>query len=1227
LIFNMATRHGRLPLGMMLALAVIVPGKALAQYEIVPGRVELIAVQGGAAPAGVSVRVGLSGVYPVFSLYGGTPVGSWLSHNAGNGFAVAPLGGGRSEGSFQVSGDQAGLAPGSYQGSIDLLTAPGGATRVGVVNVSLTVLPAPTLTVSPSSVTLYSIQGEPVTPQVVTVSGTQPSYGAITYTVTTDKPFVTLSSPTGKFTAGGSDTFTVGFDASKVAGLPAPYEATIVVTASNGLVRTVQFVGAVLVGEAVPLTVTPSVLPLTVQKGGSIRGTALVYLASDTRIVIEPSASTPWLKVTPNVIVGKPVGAVSTLISVEIDAGLLAASEAPQTALIALRRTSGVLINDITMRVALTVTPPDEFSVDKEAVSFAVEAGSAAASPAIQTIRVTNRGTAISYAIQPSATWIRASKNRGDLGLNGSDSFDLSVDASRLPLGMSSGTVTIGWSGRADKTVAVMVQVAPPAEEAKDLTVSASALTFSGTAGRAGSDPASQVIAVGNTGPAVNYAVSASESWIVLTKSGGTLGANGSDSLSVSADASGLSVGTHTGTVTFTAAARPSRTVGVTFTVSAPLPPGEPPPVLTDLTVSAARLSFGAAAGTGPQGVVVANSGPAVAYVVSASESWIQLSKAGGNLGVNGSDTFAVSVSGTAPEGGVLTGTVVVSAAGRPSRSLAIAYEGRPATTATLEVWPAELTFYADAGQAPLPQAVAVTASDGSRRDVGVSAVSGANWLAAESEMQTPGLVGVRVAPSNVTRPAVGQIGLSPGSLAVAAATVPVTLRAMGAPVYSIPRVADGNGFATTITLSNVDASEAKVSLTFFKEDGQGNTGPWSPLMEGDAAVANVVIPVGGSVTWRTRGQGVLGENGWALVTCDQRISGFAVFRQTHPGEAAQEVAVPMNSSWQQRFLLPFDNLGNVTSVALSNVSETEPASISATFRDEKGALLASGYTRVLPARGHIAFALPVENRRGTAEFAASGGRLSAVGLRFSASSAAVTSFEPQSLNVITGGPLSIPQIADGVFADNSAAFTTSITVVNNDVAPARVTLKCYRQNAGDTSTQPWTPAMQGGPGMEGVTIPPGSSFTWRTAGTDSLSVGWAEVISAQRVSGFAVFRQTAPGRAAQEAAVAVNAGAQVRFLLPFDNREAVTTVALANISGSEAAVIDVAVRDEQQRVVGTASLSLVARGHDAFALSRFAGVAGARGTVEFRVRSGQISAVGLRFAGEAFTSFRPQVF
>jgi hypothetical protein len=133
-----------------------------------------------------------------------------------------------------------------------------------------------------------------------------------------------------------------------------------------------------------------------------------------------------------------------------------------------------------------------------------------------------------------------------------------------------------------------------------------------------------------------------------------------------------------------------------------------------------------------------------------------------------------------------------------------------------------------------------------------------------------------------------------------------------------------------------------------------------------------------------------------------------------------------------------------------------------------------------------------------------------------------------------------------------------------------------------------------------------------------------------QHVSGFAVYQQKVAGRFDQEATVPVNIGEQKRFLLPYDNTQPfTTTMALANYAEDTQALVIATVRDDQNSVIGQQIPVIVpVRGHLAFRLpDQFPQTVGRRGTIEFSVTFGNISAVGLRFAGEAFTSFRPQVF
>lgn len=508
---------------------------------------------------------------------------------------------------------------------------------------------------------------------------------------------------------------------------------------------------------------------------------------------------------------------------------------------------------------------------------------------------------------------------------------------------------------------------------------------------------------------------------------------------------------------------------------------------------------------------------------------------------------------------------------------------------------------------------------------------NGSSWLRlSNSSFRTPDYVTVEATQSPGPVPVASRISVIPASGGYPAIDVPTVLQPTGAGVYSIPRIADGGTFTTTITIVNCDLVPAVVSLDFFRQVGtDGTTIPWSIITDGLVPLKNASIPVGGSVTWRTTGAPKDVEVGWAQLATNQKVNGFAVFRAAGiVGREPQEAAVPLIRGWQQRFLLPFDNAnGLVTSIALTNVSGAESGKIEVMFRDEDGQAMDNSYKRTLPPLGHVAFASPDEmpflaGRRGTAEFAMSGGRMSALALRFN--SAALTSFEPQSLMSAGQGRLIIPQIADGF--TNDSKFTTSVTVVNKDVTPAQVSLRFYRRSGATNETSPWVVAMQNNRAVSNVVIVPGSSVTWQTVGDKPLEQGWAEVLTSQKVSGFAVFTQHVEGRPDQEAAVPIVQGAQQRFILPFDNQGYTTTMALANFSETEAGALRAVVRDSNNNVLSDTNLVVPALGHMAFVLAdQFAVTANRRGTVEFVTQTGQVAALGLRFAGSAFTSFKPQ--
>ncbi len=195
-----------------------------------------------------------------------------------------------------------------------------------------------------------------------------------------------------------------------------------------------------------------------------------------------------------------------------------------------------------------------------------------------------------------------------------------------------------------------------------------------------------------------------------------------------------------------------------------------------------------------------------------------------------------------------------------------------------------------------------------------------------------------------------------------------------------LPQFAFGGGFYTGIYLHNGGSASAMVSVHFFNNDGT----PMNVAALG-GTTAMTSIPANGIALLEAPNVGAL-QQGWARLILPEGVSGYGVFRQSVPGRADQEAVVPFAGSQRTRGTLIFDDAGLTTSVAVANPSEG-PITITATAKSTGGAVLGTS-TITLPARNKTAFTLrsniaAVANQRGSVEFAASGGAVSVLGLRF----------------------------------------------------------------------------------------------------------------------------------------------------------------------------------------------------------------------------------------------------
>jgi hypothetical protein len=158
--------------------------------------------------------------------------------------------------------------------------------------------------------------------------------------------------------------------------------------------------------------------------------------------------------------------------------------------------------------------------------------------------------------------------------------------------------------------------------------------------------------------------------------------------------------------------------------------------------------------------------------------------------------------------------------------------------------------------------------------------------------------------------------------------TIPETAGGATPITSTIAHTADGNHFRSTFLLTNSGTVAAPYTLSIFGATGQPQTFGF--------AVANPLtgtVPAGSTLTIDTTGLGTQTNLGWAQLSAAPAVSGIEVFGQTNPGMSEQQATVPISQSNLAHFFLPFDNTGNITSIALTNPDPAVTATIGVTFR------------------------------------------------------------------------------------------------------------------------------------------------------------------------------------------------------------------------------------------------------------------------------------------------------
>jgi len=206
--------------------------------------------------------------------------------------------------------------------------------------------------------------------------------------------------------------------------------------------------------------------------------------------------------------------------------------------------------------------------------------------------------------------------------------------------------------------------------------------------------------------------------------------------------------------------------------------------------------------------------------------------------------------------------------------------------------------------------------------------------------------------------------------------------------------VASGRGWKSSMYVLNPSATPVNITVNFWADDGSALTLPVTLTTTGGSQVyggqasLNAAIGPYATVLIDSGSQDKTAVSGWAEVLSSAPIQGYGVFHYTSLKGIQSEGTMPLDTTFESSFLLPYDNVdGFQTGLALANLNASAPAMIAATIWDEYGSQLAV-QTINLPVGGHtssmLSDLLPATTvNRGAIQFRSiSGGNITGLGLR-----------------------------------------------------------------------------------------------------------------------------------------------------------------------------------------------------------------------------------------------------
>jgi hypothetical protein len=499
----------------------------------------------------------------------------------------------------------------------------------------------------------------------------------------------------------------------------------------------------------VQVTTAPSPLTFSATAGSTTVLNGQVNVGSGVAATYTAAKTKAW--VTLSKTSGSVAAGGSDSFNVAVNPSGLAAGT--HTDVVTVTPSSGSAIQ---LPVTLNLTAPEPaLTASPTSLSFQGQVGGA--TPAAQNLSINNAGSAGTFSIASNKSWLTVQPASGSIASKASASVQVQASQSGLAAGTHTGTLTISCPGRPNTTVAVTLVVQqPPA-----LAPSPTSLSFSATAGSPA--PSAKSVSLSNSGPEAAFTVSDNQNWLQVTPASGSVAANGSVSLQVSADHAGLAPGSYTGTITVASSGRPNTTIPVSFSVA------EQPPALAP---TPSTVSFEATIGAGnpaAKSVSLSNQSAQTSFTATSNQAWLKVTPTSGQVSANSTANLSLSADLTGMAAGNYSAVLTVTAPGRPNSTVAVSFKVLEQPPA-LSVSKAVLSFNATIGS-PAPAAQSVTLANAGAA-ANFTLTPSAPWIKlqpATGSIAANGSVAVSVSP-NLT-------GLDAGSY-----TGTVTVAAAGRP-------------------------------------------------------------------------------------------------------------------------------------------------------------------------------------------------------------------------------------------------------------------------------------------------------------------------------------------------------------------------------------------------------------------------------------------------------------